>query len=152
MKNLVPSAFLILLALYVIKASDQFVSGDFLTSPASFPKMVAYFIMIMTIPLLYDGIKKKEYSQIKGLLQIKWVNFSLILIPLLLTVLTVYFYQLIGFIFSSIIYLGLLMFWLFKLLDEQINKRKIVSCILLPIILTLVIYQVFGVFLGVPLP
>lgn len=152
MKNLVPSFFLILLSLYVIKTSDSFVTGDFLTSPASFPKMVAYFIIIMCIPLIYDGIKKKEYNELKKLFNIKWDNLYVIFLPVLLTFLTVYLYQYIGFVYSSIIYLGLLMFWLLKLLNYEFNKQKIIMCILLPIVLTIIIYQVFCSFLGVPLP
>ena len=111
--NAIATLFLLILFVYFINSFYlEKTIGEDVVGPSSFPILVASFGFILLIIFFFQSFKTKENneelnsSHIKGSLKK--------MVPILLTIIFVVLFELIGFLFSSIIYSFLFILYLKK--------------------------------------
>ena len=108
-------------------------------SPYLFPLIISFFLLILSISIIMQGLKDESEKKEKGKIDIKsLLIFGLICILYLLV------FNFLGFVLSTIILLVLLMMLL--------GERRWWFILLVSVISSLVIYLLFAKYLSVMLP
>ena len=116
-------------------------------SPSLFPLLVSFFLLLLSVSLLFDGlrqIKREREKPARGNAAKPAVKAGPVLITIALSAAYYFLLRLITFIPSTILFLAALVYLL--------GERRYWLIALIAVTASLVVYAVFGLALGVMLP
>jgi hypothetical protein len=118
-------------------------------SPYLFPSLVAVFLMLLGVSLLFDGLgqlkaAKRAPGTTSGKDSIKEVKWKTVLVTIALAVVYYLVLPFLTFIPATIVFLAAFMFFL--------GERRYWLIVLIAVISSVVLWAIFGIALGVMLP